>query len=123
MVKNKKEEISDMITPEAYDDPEFKKGLVLKFTKATLKITKVDRKNKRTWAEHISLVDQKIGLSHYGHLVDTTGEAMEEHGSPYCTECEVPITEEATRDGKTKAAYRQERTLSDGTEISDDPEE
>lgn len=58
MAKNKKEEISDMIMPQAYDDINFKPGLVLKFTKASIRITKVDRKNKRTWGEHIQLYDQ-----------------------------------------------------------------
>lgn len=48
-----KEEITDMIEDRAYEDKAFKPGFVLKFSQATLKITKVDRKNKRCWAEHI----------------------------------------------------------------------
>ena len=52
-------------------------------------------------------------LSHYGHLVDTTGD------EPYCAECEVPIGDSATVDGNLKARERHERTLEDGTEVSE----
>ena len=100
---SKREEISDMIVPEAYDDPNFKKGLVLKFTKATLKLTKVDRKNKRVWAEHISLYDFNKGMSHYGHDVDTSDPAR-----IYCNDCKLEISDEATTEGDIKATHRQD---------------
>lgn len=112
-----KEEISDFIKDEAYEDPAFKKGLVLKLQYATIKITKVDRKNKRCWGEHIVLIDQKTGFSHYGHLLDSTDDTIKKYGVPYCTECEVPISQASTEDGEVKAAERQERTLEDGTVI------
>lgn len=108
---NKKEEITDLIRPEAFDDPNFKKGLALVMEKATIKITKIDRKNKRVWGEHIVLMDQKTTLSHYGHNVDTTQE------TPFCTDCEVPVDQPSTEDGEVKYADRRDRTLEDGTII------
>lgn len=100
---SKREEITDMIVPEAYDDPKFKKGLVLKFTKATLRLTKVDRKNKRVWAEHINLYDFNTGMSHYGHDIDTSDPAR-----IYCNDCKLEISNEATMEGEIKATHRQE---------------
>lgn len=100
---SKREEITDVISDAAYDDPNFKAGLVMKFAKATLKITRVDRKNKRTWAEHINLYDFETGISHYGHDVDTKDPAK-----IYCNDCKVEISDKATREGEIKAAHRQE---------------
>lgn len=100
---SKREEITDVISDGAFEDPEFKKGLVLKFEKATLKITKIDRKNKRVWAEHIALYDFKSGMSHYGHLVDTTNPE-----GIYCTDCQVTIDQPSTEDGEKKALDRQD---------------
>ena len=113
----KKEEITDLIADHAYDDPEFKPGLVLRFSQATIKVTKVDRKNKRCWGQHVELVKQEVGLGHYKHNIDTTEETVKEFGVPYCTDCEVPINEQATLAGKQAAVGRQERTLEDGTVI------
>lgn len=109
----KKEEITDLIRPSAYKDKNFKVGLVLKMEGATLKLTRVDRKNKRCWAEHIELVNQRIVLQHYNHLIDKTKEPL------FCIDCRVNINEASTEDGEVKAAERQERTLSDGTEIEE----
>lgn len=109
--QNKREDISDMIKSEAYDDPEFKKGLVLKFERTTIKITRIDRKNKRAWGEHIQLHDQRITLSHYGHEVDLT------ENTPFCIDCEVPVSESSTEDGDKKFLDRKDNTLEDGTFI------
>lgn len=100
---SKKEEITDVIKPEAFDDENFKVGTVLKFAKATLRITKVDRKNKRVWAEHISTYDFNTGLSHYGHDVDTSDPSR-----VYCRDCQVEISDKATEEGEIKATHRQE---------------
>jgi len=114
-----KEEITYIISDEAYDDPNFKKGLLLKMEKANIVITRVDRKNKRTWGRHIQPVNQSIATTHYGHNIDTTEEIQAEFGAPYCTDCEVPLNEQATVDGKRKANERDENTLSDGTVIDE----
>ena len=100
---SKKEEITDMITAEAYNDPQFKKGLVMKFAKATLKITRVDRKNKRVWAEHINVYDFNTGMSHYGHDVDVS-----DPSKVFCRDCNLEISDKATEEGEIKAAHRQE---------------
>lgn len=114
---HKKEELTDIIKPEAFDDPKFKKGLVLKFAEATIKLTRVDRKNRRVWGEHITLVNQRVTLSHYGHLINATEEMQQIYGTPFCEECNVPLTEESTEDGDVKAAERREGMLEDGTII------
>lgn len=114
-----KEEITDIISDEAYDDPNFKKGLLLKMEKANIVITKVDRKNKRTWGRHIQPVNQGIATTHYGHNIDTTEETQQEFGAPYCADCEVSLNEQATVEGKKKAQEREDITLADGTVIDD----
>lgn len=113
MMVNKREEITDLISDEAYDDPKFKRGLVLKFESATLKLTKVDRKNKRVWAEHITLFDGRPVMTHYGHDVVSTGPG----DLPFCNDCQVNINEASTEDGEVKARDRADRMLADGTII------
>ena len=100
---SKKEEITDMITDEAFGDPQFKKGLVMKFARATLKLTRVDRKNKRVWAEHINVYDFNTGMSHYGHDVDVS-----DRMKVFCKDCQVEISDKATEEGDIKATHRQE---------------
>lgn len=97
----KKEEITDVIAPEAFEDKKFKKGLVLKFAKATLKITKVDRKNKRVWAEHVSMYDIDTAMGHYGHDV-----AQQPDGTVFCNDCGSEIDQNATEEGEVKAITR-----------------
>jgi hypothetical protein len=98
----KKEEITDIIAPEAFEDKNFKKGIVLKLEKATLRITKVNRKEKRVWAEHISLYGLDTAMSHYGHNVDVRAD-----GAAYCTDCECEVDNEATEAGEIKAIKRE----------------
>lgn len=112
-----KEEITDLIDPKAYGDENFKKGLVLKFSQATIRVTRVDRKNKRAWGEHMELVNHNKGFSHYGHNLDSTEETIKEYGVPFCTDCEIPVSEMANNEGHKKAQEREDRTLSDGTII------
>lgn len=100
---SKREEITDVINDSAYEDPNFKAGLVLKFAKTTIKITKVDRKNKRAWGEHIKMYSINEGYSHYGHNIDNTDPT-----SVYCTDCEVEVSEAANELGETKVAERNE---------------
>lgn len=104
---NKREEITDIIDPFAFEDPKFKPGLVLKMEKATIKLTKVDRKNKRAWGEHIVLVNQAAVAGHYGHLINSTREVLYLYGAPLCTECNVPVGEPTTREGRIKATVQQ----------------
>ncbi len=101
---SKKEEITDLIADEAFGDPLFKKGLVMKFAKATLKITRIDRKNKRVWAEHISLYDFNKGMSHYGHDVDVS-----DPSKIWCADCQLEISDQASKEGEIKAGVRQEK--------------
>lgn len=119
----KREEITDIVndlkaryTPENFKALGIKKGKVLRFdyegSPVTLRITRVAK--DRYWAEHVELVDQKIVKSHYGHNVDAT------QTPPWCEDCEVPVDELSTEDGDKKAKDRDERTLSDGTEINSD---
>ncbi len=119
-----KEEITDIMSDKVYTQKVngsfvFYKGKVLKFAQATIKITRIDRVNKRVWGEHIEMVANDTVYGHYGHNVDTTGEALEEYGKPYCTDCEVVITEPATKEGEAKFLHRRDNTLADGTEIED----
>lgn len=97
----KREEITDVIDKQAYDDPEFKRGLVLRFANATLKITRVDRKNKRTWAEHWELYLAEAAVSHYGHMLE-----RREDGKSWCKDCDLEISQMATKEGERKAAER-----------------
>lgn len=108
---NYREEISDIIPDKLWENPDFKKGFVLRFDKATIKITKVNKKAKRVWGEHVELVEQIVAKGHYGHNVDVTEQP------PYCSDCEVYINEPANELGKTKAKDREENELSDGTRI------
>lgn len=100
--ENKREEITDIITPEAFDDPEFKKGIVLKMEQATIRITRVDRKNKRVWGEHIVMVEASNVDSHYGHNVDASEEAIFIQGSPYCTDCNMPVSQMSKKERKSE---------------------
>lgn len=115
-----REEITDLLADKAYtaknsDGYVFKKNKVLKFNYegsiTSIRITRIDRKNKRAWGEHIELVDQKIVVSHTGHDVYYGGDI------PFCNDCGVPVTEPAAEDGQFKAAERQDKELSDGTRI------
>lgn len=111
-MSNKKEEITDLIDPTAYDnkslDSVFKKGAVMKFTNATIKITKIDRKNRRTWGEHITLVSGKTVGTHHEHDVDSSKDAYREYGIPFCNDCQVAVDEPSTEDGDVKALDRKD---------------
>lgn len=109
---NKSEEITDMMTAKAFKD--FYVGKLLGFADGTrMKITKIDKKNKRMWAVKVELVDQRIARTHYGHDV-TGGQAGD---FPFCNDCKVNVNEPSTEDGDKKALDRADRTLPDGTEI------
>ena len=107
-----KEEITNILPDQLWDNPDFKKGFVLRFDTATLKVTKINRKTKRVWAEHIVLVEQIVADTHFGHTVDVT------EVPPFCSDCMIPINEGATVEGKAKAKKRDWEELTDGTKIS-----
>jgi hypothetical protein len=111
------EEITDMIDPRAYKDKNFKKGVLLKFTGASLVVTKVSRKHNRTWARHTQTYGQDVVISHHDHNVDSTPDTLAKYGVPYCTDCEVPVSVSANGLGKKRAQEREDRTLADGTVI------
>jgi hypothetical protein len=113
-----REEITDIISDAAYrpiKDGGIKKGQMLKMQKATLVVTHVDRKNKRTWAKHVEAINHQVVVSHVGHDVDTRADP------PFCRDCQGPLTEPSTEDGDKKALDRRDdeerNQLSDGTRI------
>lgn len=110
-----KEEITDLLSDAAINT--FKVGQVLKFSNATIRITKIDRKNMRVWGQHVSLYDQKIVNTHIGHHIDKSIKTVGLHGTPFCLDCQVPLSEPSTEDGEVKAKDRADRELSDGTKI------
>lgn len=116
----KKEEITDLIndikaryTPENFEAMGMKRGKILRFRHATIRITKVAK--GRYWGAHVELVNPTVVTTHYGHNVDSTESALAEYGVPYCTDCEVPVDKPRTQAGEKKALDREERTLEDGT--------
>lgn len=128
----KSEEITDIIEQlkSRYTDENFKKmgikvGKVLTFgtneNPTILEITKIAK--GRYWAKHVQLHEKSSVISHYRHNVDATEEAEREYGSPYCTDCEVPVSEIATPQGKQKFEARKEQYLSDGTFIGENENE
>jgi len=110
----RKENLSDMMIDRFYTDRgedgqyKHKVGTVLKFdyegSHTYIKITKIDRKNKKLWGEHIKLYDFNTGMSHYGHDVDTSDT---EH--IFCRDCQVEIDQASTEDGEVKALTRQQQ--------------
>lgn len=118
------EEITDVIqglqqryTPANFKKLGIKKGKVLTFdyegSPVVLEITRIT-KDKRYFAKHVELHEpNKVG-SHYGHNVDAT------QNPPFCTDCEVPVSEWANIEGKRKYEARKERHFSDGTPIDED---
>ncbi len=122
----KREEITDIIndlktryTPENFKKMGIKKGKVLTFdyegSPVVLEVTKVAK--GRYWAKHIKLHEPNVVASHYRHNVDATDEATKEYGSPFCTDCEMPVSQVASVQGILKYEERKERYLSDGTPI------
>lgn len=131
-MQQKSEEITDIIeqlksryTDENFKKMGIKKGKVLTFgtneEPVVLEITKISK--GRYWAKHIELHEKNTVVSHYRHNVDATDEALKEYGSPYCTDCEVPVSEIATPQGKKKFEARKEQYLSDGTFIGEETTE
>jgi hypothetical protein len=126
-MNGKVEDITDIIndlkaryTPENFENMNITVGRTLTFnyegSPVTLKITEITD-DGRYLAEHIDLYEPTAVSSHIHHNVDATGEV------PFCTDCEVPVTDPATPQGKAKFEARKERHLSDGTPIEDEPEE
>lgn len=113
------EEITDMFTEEAYSAKQdgkflYKKGKLLRFefegSITELVITRIDRKNKRMWARHTRTGTSFDDIeSHVDHLIDSSREAIEEFGTAFCQDCEVPIIEPSTQDGEVKAINRKQR--------------
>lgn len=117
----KKEEITDIISDAAFRpvaDGGIDKNMLLKFERATIKITKVDRKNKRVWGEHVMPQNIQTIISHTGHDVTLRTDTF-----PFCNDCGVSVKEPATEDGDKKALDRRDdeerNTLGDGTRIDE----
>lgn len=121
MEEGQKEEITDIISDAAYrpiKDGGIKPGQLLKLQFANIKITKVDRKNKRVWGVHVKLNESKNVLSHTGHDVKVNDAT---NPIPFCNDCQVPVIEPATEDGDKKFLDRrddnEQHTLADGTRV------
>lgn len=112
----KKEEITDVMADRAYTDKDkqgkyvFYVGRILTFnyegSPIQLRVTKIDRKNKRMWAEHITTYDLDTGMSHYGHHIDAS-----DPNRVYCEDCKVEISQSATEAGEMAAATRDLKEL------------
>lgn len=106
---NKKEEITDLISDEGI--MKLVKGQVLTFQKGTqitsLKITKLDKKNKRVWAEHVDLIGAQNAMSHEDHILDRSNWAIQQFTVPFCEDCKVPISKPATEEGNVKMDLRR----------------
>lgn len=122
------EEITDIIeqlktryTPKNFKKLDIKVGKVLTFdyegTPVPLEITAIVE--GRYWAKHVELHEPNVVSSHYRHNVDSTEETIREYGVPFCQDCEIPVSQEATREGRERYETRKERYLSDGTPIDD----
>lgn len=98
----KREEITDLVSDEGIKD--IKVGTILKYqldgTNINIKVTRKDTKAMRIWGEHIDTYDVDNIQSHYGHNLDVTGSL------PFCSDCEIIITEASTIKGTQKHADR-----------------
>jgi hypothetical protein len=116
----KREEITDLMSLEARKHYDIEVGKLLKFRKdneiVAIVVTRMTK--TRMWGVHVEVNDRQVVHSHRGHAVDTTEDTVREYKAPYCTDCEVPVTEPSTEDGEVKAAERRDRTLEDGTVIA-----
>ena len=102
-----KEELTDMISENGIK--ELKVGTVLKFeyegSITSIKITKKDTKNMRIWGEHVELMPMDVGMSHYGHQIDRSKDV------PFCTDCQLPVTDYATEEGESAAWGRDSKKM------------
>ena len=101
---NFKEEITDILTPEGIRSGLYEKGQLLKFQTATIKITKLDKKNGRAWGEHVVTVNGTVAGTHEGHDVVSTGPG----DLPFCNDCQRSINEPSTEDGEKKYLDRKD---------------
>ncbi len=107
----KREEISDVIIDRAYTDKDkegkyvFHVGRLLTFdyegSPIHIRVTKIDRKNKRMWGEHITLYDLNTGMTHYGHDIDASDDTK-----VICRDCNVEVNQPNTEEGEVKALER-----------------
>lgn len=117
----KKEEITDILTPEGCKSGDYKQGQLLKFNYegsiTCIRITKINRKVGRAWGIHVEPMNYNEAMGHYEHEIDATEDAIREHRVPFCVDCQVPVNQPSTEDGEVKARDRADRTLADGTVI------
>jgi len=120
------EEITDIIvelkkryTPANFKKMGIKVGKVLTFSfeGSPVILEIIEIKNGKYFAKHIELHEPNTVAGHYRHHVNASDEAVKTHGSPYCVDCELPVSKPATVQGKLKYETRKERYLNDGTPI------
>ena len=131
MKKTQEEDITDVIADlqkgmgiTKFKKAGFKVGRVMTFnyegSLTTLEITRIE--DGKWFAKHVELHEPNTVASHYHHNVNTTEETVREYGSPYCSDCEVPVSQPATLEGKKTYETRKENYLPDGTYIGDEDE-
>ena len=93
---SKLENVGDIFTTEG--KAKLKKGNVLGFIqegkKVNYKVVSLPG-NGNVWVRKIKLTNPLAMRTHHGHTIDTTNETVREFGAPYCSDCEMPISEEA----------------------------
>lgn len=129
--ENPEEDITDTIEElkkgygADFDKLNIKPGRVMGFdyegSKTYLEIGRIE--DGRYFAKQVEMHEQNTVASHYRHNVDATEETIKEYGSPWCQDCEIPVSEAATVEGKKRYENRKERHLSDGTPIDVEPDE
>ena len=80
-------------------------------SKTYIEIGRVE--NGQYFAKEVEMHAPNTVLSHSHHAVDQS------KNPPYCWDCEVPVTEMATVEGKQRYETRKELHFSDGTPIDD----
>lgn len=114
MDKNFTEDISDILTKENIKAGKFEKGQLLKFSDEDgnltyIKIVKLNKKKGTAIGKHVQPSKTENVTSHYGHNVDSSHNTIVDWGSPYCTDCDMPVSQQAL--------VTDDNHLSDGTEI------
>lgn len=125
-MQNKEIDVTDTIeelkrnnTPAQFKKMRIEVGRTLTFNYegsiTSIQITKIE--DGHYYAREIEMHEQSTVASHYHHKVDQNAEP------PFCWDCDVPVTEPATLEGKRKYEARKERHLSDGTPIDEDDDD
>ena len=109
------EDITDILTKDGIKSGQFAKGQLLKFmsddgTPTYIKIIKISVKKGTAMGKHIQPSKTENVSSHYGHNVDSTTSALRDYGCPFCTDCDMPVSQKNNK-------VDDDNVLSDGTRV------